>query len=42
MGVWVGKHSYSGNGVGGEGGWDGSLWRGNREEGYHLKCKMIN
>jgi hypothetical protein len=23
----------------GKGGWDGSLWRGSREEGYNLKCK---
>jgi hypothetical protein len=21
--------------------WDGGLWRGNQDEGYHLKCKRI-
>jgi hypothetical protein len=21
--------------------WDGGLWRGNREGGYHLRCKRM-
>jgi hypothetical protein len=35
------KHSHKGKGEQGEGGWDGSLWRGNQEGRYYLKCKQI-
>jgi hypothetical protein len=36
----VGEQPHRGKGEGGEGGCGmGSLWRGNQEVGYHLRCK---
>lgn len=42
-GVWVGKHPHGskGEGRGGRCGLGGGLWRGNREVGYHLRCKRM-
>jgi hypothetical protein len=36
VGEWVGEHTHRGRG-----GWDEGLWRGNQEQGQHLKCKLI-
>jgi hypothetical protein len=37
VGEWVGEHPHRGKG---EGDGMGVVWRGNREGGYHLKCKQ--
>lgn len=38
----VEEHPHRDKGEGKRGDGLGGLWRGNWEEGYHLKCKMIN
>jgi hypothetical protein len=39
VGEWVKEHLHRGKGDGGGGNRIGVWWRGNREGGYHLRCK---
>jgi hypothetical protein len=40
MGGWVREHPHRGKGKGEESRWDGEVWRGNWEGGYHLRYKQ--